>query len=307
MHRTTIGDFELTALSDGIYHLDGGAYFGVVPKVLWSKKVEVDDHNRVPTGLNSVLVRTGDRNILIETGVGNKLPEKMAEIYGQPAQLLTNLSAAGLSPEDIHIVINSHLHFDHCGWNTIRKNGNIVPTFPNATYYAQHGEWEHAHQRQRDGVSYLTENYDPLVESGQMKLLRGDQEIVPGVSVKVFPGHTRDMQAIIIQGGGIQSHGLQSAGVQSRGVQSADVQSGTDAQRASQTACYISDLIPTSAHIDINWVMGFDLYPLETIESRKRYYAQSIPERWLTLFTHDPKIPWAEIQKDATGKLKIKA
>ena len=276
MHRTTIGDFELTALSDGIYHLDGGAYFGVVPKVLWSKKVEVDDNNRVPTGLNSVLVRTADRNILIETGVGNKLPEKMAEIYGQPAQLLDNLNAAGLSPADIHIVINSHLHFDHCGWNTSRKNGNIVPTFPNATYYAQHGEWEHAHQNQRDGVSYLTENYDPLVESGQMKLLRGDQDIAPGISVKVLPGHTRDMQAIVISSGG-------------------------------RTACYISDLIPTSAHIDINWVMGFDLYPLETIESRKRYYAQAIPEKWLTLFTHDPKIPWAEIQKDDRGKLKIKA
>ena|SRR5436190_11028692 len=276
MHRTTIGDFELTALSDGIYHLDGGAYFGVVPKVLWSKKVEVDDNNRVPTGLNSVLVRTADRNILIETGVGNKLPEKMAEIYGQPAQLLDNLNAAGLSPADIHIVINSHLHFDHCGWNTSRKNGNIVPTFPNATYYAQHGEWEHAHQNQRDGVSYLTENYDPLVESGQMKLLRGDQDIAPGISVKVLPGHTRDMQAIVISSGG-------------------------------RTACYISDLIPTSAHIDINWVMGFDLYPLETIESRKRYYAQAIPEKWLTLFTHDPKIPWAETQKDDRGKLKIKA
>jgi len=276
MHRTTIGDFELTALSDGIYHLDGGAYFGVVPKVLWSKKVEVDDNNRVPTGLNSVLVRTADRNILIEAGVGNKLPEKMAEIYGQPAQLLDNLSATGLSPADIDIVINSHLHFDHCGWNTIRENGTIVPTFPNATYFAQHGEWEHAHQNQRDGVSYLTENYDPLVESGQMKLMRGDQEIAPGISLKVFPGHTRDMQAIMISSGG-------------------------------RTACYISDLIPTSAHIDINWVMGFDLYPLETIESRKRYYAQAIPEEWLTLFTHDPKIPWAEIQKDDRGKLQIKA
>src|SRR5437016_5195115 len=122
MHRITLGEFELTALSDGIYHLDGGAFFGVIPKTLWSRKVVANERNLVPTGLNSVLVRTGEKNILIETGIGNKLPEKMVQIFGQPAQLLENLSAAGLSPGDVDIVINSHLHFDHCGWNTVREN-----------------------------------------------------------------------------------------------------------------------------------------------------------------------------------------
>jgi glyoxylase-like metal-dependent hydrolase (beta-lactamase superfamily II) len=272
MLRTTIGDFELTALSDGIYHLDGGAFFGVIPKALWSRKVKVDEKNLVPTGLNSVLVRTGERNILIETGIGNKLPEKMAQIFGQPAKLLENLSAAGLSPDNIDIVINSHLHFDHCGWNTVRENGAIKATFPRAIYYVQEGEWKHAHENQRDGVSYFSENYDPLVESGQMKLLRGTQEILPGISVEVFPGHTRDMQAIMIQSKG-------------------------------QTACYISDLIPTSAHLDLNWVMGFDLYPLETIESRKRYYARAVPEKWLTMFTHDPEVPWAYVDRNDAGKI----
>jgi glyoxylase-like metal-dependent hydrolase (beta-lactamase superfamily II) len=272
MKHIDIGDFELTALSDGIYHLDGGAYFGVVPKVLWSKKVAVDEKNRVPTGLNSVLVRTGEKNILIETGAGNKLPEKMVEIYGQPAKLLERLSAAQVSPDDIDIVINTHLHFDHCGWNTIRQGGKLAPTFPNAQYYVQEGEWKHAHENQRDTVSYLHENYDPLVESGQLTLLRGDREIVPGISVEVFPGHTRDMQAVVIQSGG-------------------------------KTACYISDLIPTSAHVEINWVMGFDLYPIETIESRKRYYSRAIPERWLTMFTHDPKLPWTYLEKDERGKI----
>ncbi len=218
MQQITIGDFELTALSDGIYYLDGGGFFGVVPKVLWSKKVKVDANNRVPTGLNSILVHGDDKNVLIETGVGNKLPEKMVEIYGQPAKLLDQLSTTGVSPDEVDIVINTHLHFDHCGWNTVRQNNEMVATFPKAKYYVQHGEWEHAHQNQRDAVSYLTDNYDPLVESGQMQLLRGDQEIVPGISVKVFPGHTRDMQAVIIQSGG-------------------------------QTACYISDLIPSSAHL----------------------------------------------------------
>jgi glyoxylase-like metal-dependent hydrolase (beta-lactamase superfamily II) len=248
--------------------------FGVVPKVLWSRKTTADQNNRIPTGLNSVLVRTGEKNILIETGIGNKLSEKMIEIYGQPAKLIENLNTVGFSPEGIDIVINSHLHFDHCGWNTIRRNGKIVPTFPNAKYYVQEGEWKHAHEGQRDSVSYLHENYDPLVESGQMNLLRGNQEIVPGISVEVFPGHTRDMQAVMVQ----------SAGT---------------------TACYISDLIPTSAHLELNWVMSYDLYPLETIESRKRYYARAIPEKWLTLFTHDPEIPWGYVQKDDRGKLVV--
>jgi len=274
--RVSLGNFELIALSDGIYHLDGGAFFGIVPKVLWSRRVAPDEKNLVPVGLNSVLVRTREKNILIETGIGNKLSEKMAEIYGQPAQLLESLSATGLSPDDIHIVINTHLHFDHCGWNTVRRNSAIVPTFPKAVYYVQEGEWKHAHEGQRDAVSYLHENYAPLVESGQMKLLKGNDEIVPGISVEVFSGHTRDMQAVIIQSGG-------------------------------RTACYISDLIPTSAHIEVNWGMSFDLYPLETIESRKRYYSRAIPENWLTMFTHDPEIPWAYVQKDQRGKLAAKS
>jgi glyoxylase-like metal-dependent hydrolase (beta-lactamase superfamily II) len=275
MQKITIGDFDLTSLSDGIYHLDGGGLFGVVPKTLWSKRLPSDENNRVPTGLNSVLIRTGDKNILIETGIGNKLSDKMALIYGQPAKLLDHLSATGLSPDDIDIVINTHLHFDHCGWNTIRRNGAIAATFPKAKYYVQEGEWRHAHENQRDAVSYMTDNYDPLVASGQIELLRGDREIVPGISVQVFPGHTRDMQAVLVQGGG-------------------------------QTACYISDLIPTSAHVELNWVMAFDLYPLETIESRKRYYSRAIPERWLTMFTHDPEIPWVYVEKDERGKIVAK-
>ena len=274
MQHCTIGDFELTALSDGNYFLDGGGFFGVIPKTLWSRKVASDDKNRVVSGLNSILVRTGEKNVLIETGIGNKLSEKMVQIFGQPAKLLENLGAAGVAPEQIDIVINTHLHFDHCGWNTIRQNGGIAATFPKATYYVQEGEWRHAHEGQRDSVSYLHENYDPLVESGQMKLLRGNQEIVPGISVEVFPGHTRDMQAVLIQSG-------------------------------SKAACYISDLIPTSAHLDLNWVMAFDLYPVETIESRKRYYSRAIPERWLTMFTHDPDVPWGYVEKDHRGKIVI--
>ena len=275
MHRTTLGDFELTVVSDGTYLLDGGGFFGVVPKSLWSKKVAADDQNRVAAGLNSLLVRTGEKNVLIETGIGNKLSERMVRIYGQPAHLLENLRAAGVAPEDIDIVINTHLHFDHCGWNTVRQDGKIAPTFPRAKYYAPEGEWQYArHPSERDAISFISENYDSLVESGQMTLLKGGEEIVPGVLVKTFPGHTAHMQAVIVRSGG-------------------------------QTACYISDLIPTSAHIDLTWGMAFDLYPLQTIESKKRYYSEATPERWLTVFTHDDQVPWGFVEKGEKGKLGL--
>jgi glyoxylase-like metal-dependent hydrolase (beta-lactamase superfamily II) len=289
MHRLQLGEFELSVFSDGTYPLDGGAFFGVVPKVMWSRRVAADDRNYVTTGLNSLLIRTegprtGKQTVLVETGMGNKLSDRMVKIYRQPAQLLDNLAAGGVAPEDIDIVINSHLHFDHCGWNTVRdKNGKIVPTFPRAKYYAPEGEWQYArHPSERDSISFISENYDPLVESGQMTLLKGGEEIVPGISVRTFPGHTAHMLAIVIRG---------SQNPHSRDVSQAP------------TACYISDLIPTTAHIDLAWGMGFDLYPLQTIESKKQYYAQAVPEKWLTVFTHDPKTPWAYVERDELGKM----
>ena len=276
MHRTTLGDFELTIVSDGTYLADAGAFFGVVPKTMWSKKVTADSLNRLNAGLNSLLVRTGKKNVLIETGIGNKMPDKMVQIYTQPARLLDNLHAAGLAPEDIDMVINTHLHFDHCGWNTVRRGDQVVATFPNAKYYVQRKEWEHGRlQLERDAVSYMSPNYDLLVESGQMVLLNGDQELLPGISVKVFPGHTAHMQAVIVESGG-------------------------------KSACYISDLIATSHHLDLTWVMAFDLFPLQTIESRKKYYARAIPERWLTVFTHDDATPWGYVERGERGKLALK-
>ena len=271
----SFGDFELTALSDGFYISDGGAFFGVVPKVLWERKVKADELNRIYAGLNSILIRGGPQTILIETGIGNKLSEKMKKFYEPKEKLLENLHHAGLAPEDIDIVINSHLHFDHCGWNTVYQGGKAVATFPRAKYYVQEGEWKHAHlQLERDRVSYISDNYDPLVSSGQMQLLNGSADIAPGISVAVFPGHTRNMQAIFIRSGG-------------------------------KTACYISDLIPTTWHLDVTWVMAYDLFPLETIENRKKYYSQALKEDWLTIFTHDPDIPWAYLE-DVNGKISIK-
>ncbi|MGA7504386.1 MAG: MBL fold metallo-hydrolase [Candidatus Sulfotelmatobacter sp.] len=297
MPSLTLGDFELTIFSDGTYPLDGGAFFGVVPKVMWSRKVASDEMNYVQAGLNSLLVRTGKQTVLVETGMGNKLSERMIKFYGQPARLLKNLAAGGIAPEDIDIVINSHLHFDHCGWNTVRdKNGKIVPTFPRAKYYAPEGEWQYARRpSERDAISYIPDNYDPLVASGQMALLKGGEEIVPGISVKTFPGHTASMQAVIVNGRPGFERARPQAAPSAAGKENRAVAPGV--------ACYISDLIPTTAHIDIAWGMAFDLYPLQTIESKKEYYARSIPGKWLTVFTHDPKTPWAYVEKDEMGKM----
>jgi len=275
MRRLTLGDFELSVISDGTYPLDGGALFGVVPKVMCSRKAQADEKNMIQAGLNSLLIRTGKQTVLVETGIGNKLPEKMIKIYGQPARLLDNLAAAGVAAEDIDIVINTHLHFDHCGWNTVRKGDRVEATFPRAKYYVQQREWEHGQrQLERDAVSYISDNYNPLIESGQMELIEGNRKIVPGIRVEEFPGHTAHMQAVIVESGG-------------------------------KTASYISDLIPTSAHLDITWVMAFDLFPLDTIASRKRYYTQALPEEWLTVFTHDDRVPWGYVER-VEGKLVVR-
>ena len=272
----SLGDFELTVVSDGHYLGDGGAFFGIIPKVMWQRKTKPDDLNRITVSCNSIVVRDGKQTILIETGIGNKLSEKTKSFYFPEEKLLENLHAANVAPEEVDIVINSHLHFDHCGWNTVYKNGSAVATFPNAKYYAPKGEWEHGKlQLERDRVSYISDNYDPLINSGQMQLIDGNAEIAPGISVEVWPGHTRNMWAVFIRSGG-------------------------------KTACYISDLIPTTWHLDVAWAMAYDLFPLEVLENRKRYYAKAIPEQWLTMFTHDPEIPWAYIER-ADNRFSYKA
>jgi glyoxylase-like metal-dependent hydrolase (beta-lactamase superfamily II) len=272
VHRTTLGDFELTILSDGNYHIDGGTMFGIIPRVMWEKRIMADERNTIPMGTNSLLVRTGNHNVLIDTGIGNKLNEKSQAIYRNQALLMKSFEQAGISPEEIDIVINTHLHFDHCGWNTHYQDGKAVATFPRATYYVQEGELQHAHeQHERDRVSYMTDNYDPLVRSGQLKLLNGDAEIVPGISVKVYPGHTRDMQAVIVRSGG-------------------------------KVAAYPSDLLCDAKHLDPTWTLGFDLYPLESIANKHRFYEVAIPQQWLVVFTHDHELPWAYLDVGEKGR-----
>jgi glyoxylase-like metal-dependent hydrolase (beta-lactamase superfamily II) len=281
--RASVGDFELTLCTDGTYVLDGGAMFGVVPKTLWQKRIPADEENRILLGLNTTVVRTGRHTVVIETGIGNKQSAKMREIHGNQELLPASLAAAGVRVEEVDIVINSHLHFDHCGWNTtLHPDGSVTPTFPHARYFAHAGEVSHGHlQLDRDRVSYLSPNYDPLIASGQMTLLttegiRDNAEIVPGISVELFPGHTAQMLGIHIES---KSHG-----------------------GAAEHACYIADLIPTAHHLDPTWVMGYDLDPLSCIEQRKRFYQRAIPENWLVLFTHDHDTPMARIELNEKGK-----
>jgi glyoxylase-like metal-dependent hydrolase (beta-lactamase superfamily II) len=276
--RATLGDFELIILTDGSYYLDGGAMFGVVPKVMWEKRAPADAQNRILLGTNTVVVRTGTHTVVIETGIGNKLPEKLRAIYDAKQVLPQSFAAAGIALDEVDIVINSHLHFDHCGWNTtVDDRGQIVPTFPNARYFAHRGEVEHGHlQLDRDAVSYRSANYDPLIENGQMTLIEGRQaEIVLGISVETYPGHTAQTLAVMIDSG-------------------------------SRRACYISDLIPTSAHLDPTWVMGYDLDPVRCIAERKRFYERAIPEEWLVLFTHDHATPMGYITPNHKGKPILK-
>lgn len=273
-----LGDFELSFASDGTYLLDGGAMFGVVPKALWQQKAVPDAENRILLGLNTVVVRTGSAVVLIETGIGDKQNAKARHIHQNEPQLPASLAAAGVRVDEVTHVVNTHLHFDHCGWNTtIEADGSAVPTFPNARYFAHRGEVEHGRlQLDRDRISYLGPNYEPLIASGQMTLvdedsLRRDPAIVPGVWLEEFPGHTAQMLGV---------H-LESAG---------------------RHACYIGDLYPTSNHLNPTWVMGYDLDPVRCIAERKRFLAQAVAGEWLVLFPHDHQIPAATLRLDEKGR-----
>jgi glyoxylase-like metal-dependent hydrolase (beta-lactamase superfamily II) len=261
-----IGDFEVTLIRHSVYWWDGGAMFGVVPKTLWSRKTPVDELNRVEMGFNCYLIRTGEQTILIETGLGDKRDARSRERMRVPA--VTEPLASLIDPDSVDIVVNSHLHWDHCSGNTVMRRGRAEPAFPRARYIASRGEWEHAHERLiRDGVAYLDENYDPLVESRQMTLVDGDFEVVPGVSMRRAPGHNRDLMVVTAE---------------SRG----------------QTFCFLSDLVPTAAHVQPSWVAAFDLYPLEAIETKSDWLAKAADQNWICGFAHDPSVDFARIARD---------
>lgn len=267
-----LGRFELLALSDGTCALDGGQMFGVVPKPLWERKLPPDERNRVRLALTCLLVMTGKHKILIETGIGEKFEPKLADIYAiqHSTTLLEDLHGHGLRPEDIDVVINSHLHFDHCGWNTRREGEKLVATFPRARYFIQLGEWEHAlAPSERDRASYVEEFFCPA--KAQTEFVDGNQEIVQGISVEVMPGHTRDLQCVRIESEG-------------------------------QQAYFTSDLVPTRAHLPYPWIMSFDLYPMETLANKKRLLPELTKNKALVVFPHDLAAPWARLA-ESDGKI----
>jgi glyoxylase-like metal-dependent hydrolase (beta-lactamase superfamily II) len=268
-----LGDIELRLLTDGTFRLDGGAMFGVIPRPLWEKKAPPDDCNRILLAMNILLIQAAGKRILVETGAGQKWDAKPRAIYAfeDSNRLMDQLAANGVSPESVDIVINTHLHFDHCGGNTKLVNGKPVPVFPNARYVVQRGELDHALlPTERDRASYIPENLTPIQESGQWELLVGDTEIVPGVEVIVVPGHTRHMQCVKIT-------------------------------RGDQTVFFAADLLPTVAHLGYPWIMGFDLYPMTTLENKKKWLPLAAREAWTVVFGHDVKMPAAKLHRTEHG------
>jgi len=272
-----LGDLEFWLITDGTFRLDGGAMFGVIPKPMWEKVSPADARNRILMAMNSLLIRAAGRWILIETGAGDKWDAKRTDIYAFESgpRLPEKLVTHGVPPEKIDIVINTHLHFDHCGWNTRIVNGEAIPLFLNARYVVQRGELAHAKSpTDRDRASYFRENFMPMEKSAQWWLLDSDsREIVPGVEVTRAPGHNADMMCVRLTGGG-------------------------------KTVLFTADLIPTAAHVPPPWIMGYDLYPLTTLENKKKWISQAVSGEWLVIFGHEPRTP-AGYLREHQGKYEL--
>jgi glyoxylase-like metal-dependent hydrolase (beta-lactamase superfamily II) len=259
----TLGEFELHSLLDGFFRLDGGAMFGVVPKPLWERRTPADERNRITLGLRPLLVRTPDSVVLIDAGVGDKMGPKEADIYAldRARHLDHSLAGAGVTARDVTTVIATHLHFDHVGGFTMLVDGVLVPRFPNARYHIRRGEWEDAtHPHERNRASYLAENFLPLVEAGVVEFHDEDAELLPGISVQRTGGHTRHHELVRLESGG-------------------------------RVAVFTADLMPTTAHVDAPWIMGYDLYPMDTLACKKRFLREAIDGEYLIFFEHDPKVP----------------
>jgi glyoxylase-like metal-dependent hydrolase (beta-lactamase superfamily II) len=254
------GEIEVRHLHGGIFWLDGGSMFGVVPKTMWEKKMAGDARNRIPLAANSLLVRAGGKNILVETGNGTKWDAKLRGIYGfaEGDPYGDALAAAGVKPEEIDLVINTHLHFDHAGGNTRVVDGRLVPTFPNAKYVVQRAELEHAMRpTERDRASYYAHDFTAVTEARQWELVDGDCEIVRGVSVVKIPGHNLQIQGVQIRGGG-------------------------------KKLMMVADLIPTRHHLPLPWIIAYDLYPLTTLETKRKWIGEFARDGWIVAFGHDP-------------------
>jgi glyoxylase-like metal-dependent hydrolase (beta-lactamase superfamily II) len=272
-----LGDLRIHALQAGGQRLDGGAMFGVVPKPLWERRIPADERNRIALGMRCLLIEHPDALVLIDTGVGNKEDEKFLDIYGIEASvdghatmLHAALAAAGFAASDVDVVINSHLHFDHAGGDTIRTpEGLIAPTFPNARYLVHGGEMHYAtHTNERTAASYFPHNWDALRASGQLELVESGRELLPGIRMRATPGHTPHHQSILVESAG-------------------------------DTAIFLADVCPTAAHVPLPWIMGYDVEPLVTLETKRSLWADALAGKWLLVFEHDADVAWGRL---AMGK-----
>jgi glyoxylase-like metal-dependent hydrolase (beta-lactamase superfamily II) len=289
-----LGDYRIEVIPDTEFRLDGGAMFGVVPRVVWERVSPPDDLNRIKLNMNCLFVETPHERILIETGIGEKWTKKQLQMYGifrRKPFAETLFERTGCKPEDITIVVNTHLHFDHAGGNTIFKdelritnyelensqNQKIkdrkpIPQFPNARYFVSKTEFEHAENpSERDRASYLNENWRPLLESGQLELKPDVYEVVEGLTIENVRGHSETMQTWKLSRGGETVYGF-------------------------------ADLIPTRHHLALPWIMGYDLYPTETLEFKKRILPQALRENWICLFYHDFETPLCRLTEE-NGKI----
>ena len=276
IERYGLGDLELISVCDGFFRLDGGSMFGSVPKPIWEPKAPPDDRNRILLAMRPLVVR-GVRTMLIDAGLGGKDDAKFHDLYGvdRARSLDDTLAEAGVAPEAIDIVVATHLHFDHAGGFTVRDaSGRVRPKFPRAHYGVRRGEWEDAtHPHARNRASYIADNYVPLAEAGVLLMVDEDRTIMPGVKVQWTGGHTRHHQLVTIESGG-------------------------------KKAAFVGDLIPTTAHLPDAWVMGFDLYPVETLAFKQRFVRDAIAQDILVFFEHDPQIAAGYI-RDEQGKRRV--
>ncbi|HYX28523.1 MAG TPA: MBL fold metallo-hydrolase [Pyrinomonadaceae bacterium] len=266
------GDYRVEIIPDCEFRLDGGAMFGVVPRNLWATVCPPDDQNRIRMSMNCLFIEAGKERILIDTGIGEKWSEKHRAMYAinRTRSLDESLQAiAGVRSEDITIVINTHLHFDHAGGNSIwDESGRAIPAFPNARYRVSRAEYEHAESpNERDRASYLSENWQPTKQTGQLELQDEAYEVVPGLTMETYAGHNRSMQCPRLV-------------------------------RDGRTLFGFADLVPMRAHVSYAWVMGYDLYPVETVAAKKKLLPQAAREGWTCLFYHDADQPLGQIMKE---------
>lgn len=270
-----LGAFDIYPVTDGRFRLDGGAMFGVVPKALWQQCCPADELNRIPLSLTCLLIRAHGKNVLVDTGLGDKEDTKFQSMFAveRMPTLQESLRQHGLSRDDIHMVINTHLHFDHAGGNTVTNGSReLLPAFPKATYYVQRGEYEDAMQaNERTRASYRRDNFTPLAQVNQWAFLDGDRELMPGMTAVVTSGHTRWHQSVKIESEG-------------------------------RVAFFLGDLIPTVAHLPLPYIMGYDLDPVQTLDSKRWVLERAFEEQWLLVFEHDPQVQAGHVSRNADGK-----